>query len=184
MPPNDDTPVEVLAEGNYFRFLRQGRWESIEPKGFSDVVLIVPLLVDERIVLIEQYRIPIDGTVIELPAGLVGDETHLRGESIEMAARRELIEETGFEAGRIDILSQGPPSPGSNSVIVTILLARDLRKVGPGGGDATEDIRVHEVPLADIDAWLTDRQAHGAVVDLKLYTGLYLLDAHRRRESR
>jgi ADP-ribose pyrophosphatase len=183
MTHSSDIPMEVLAEGTYFRFLRQGRWESIQPKCFSDVVLIVPLLEEERIVLIEQYRIPVAGPVIELPAGLVGDETHFQGESIEAAARRELIEETGYEADRIDILSQGPPSPGSNSVVVTILLARDLRKVGPGGGDASEEIRVHEVSLADLDAWLTARRAEGAVVDLKLYAGLYLLDVHRRREA-
>lgn len=184
MTDDRHAPIDVLAEGRYFRFLRQGNWESIQPKCFSDVALIVPLLNDGRLLLIEQYRIPVAAPVIELPAGLVGDETHLRGESIETAARRELIEETGYEAASIDILSQGPPSPGSNSVVVTILLARDLRKVGPGGGDATEDIRVHEVALAEIDDWLTARQADGAVVDLKLYAGLYLLDAWRRRESR
>ncbi len=59
--------------------------------------------------------------------------------------------------------------------MVTFFHARGLRRVGPGGGDATESITVHEVPLAELRGWLAEKERQGAMVDPKLFAGLYLI---------
>jgi ADP-ribose pyrophosphatase len=165
---------KILADATYFRMvLEDGRWEYLEPKKFSGVVMLVAVTGEGRLVLIEQYRVPVGAWCVEIPAGLVGDETAHAGESLETAARRELLEETGYRAGRIEKLCEGAPSAGSNSVILTFFGCTELEKVGPGGGVDDEDIRIHEVPLERVDAFLASRQGDGAVVDLKVYTALH-----------
>jgi ADP-ribose pyrophosphatase len=175
-PPHPDAeqPAEILAEGEYFRFIRRGCWESIEPKKFSEVVLILPITDGGQVVLIEQYRIPAGTVVVEIPAGLVGDEAHFAEEDLATAAHRELLEETGYEATQLELLARGAPSPGSNSVMLNIFKASGLKKVAPGGGDHTEAITIHEIDRDAVDAYLARRQQEGAIVDLKVYAALYL----------
>jgi ADP-ribose pyrophosphatase len=170
----EERDKKILADATYFRMvLADGRWEYIEPKKFTGVVMLVAVTPEEKLVLIEQYRIPVGAWCVEIPAGLVGDETPHAGESLHAAAGRELEEETGYRAGRIERLCSGAPSAGSNSVILTFFGCTDLERVGPGGGVDDEDIRVHEVPLDEVDAFLAARESAGAVVDLKVYTALY-----------
>ncbi|MBN1555607.1 MAG: NUDIX hydrolase [Phycisphaerae bacterium] len=171
--PNTQDTV-VLGEGKYFTFLRTGCWEYIKPKNFTGVVLIVPITDDGKVVLIEQYRTPVGGKVIEIPAGLIGDQEHLADEDHAVGANRELHEETGYEAATMELLTNGPPSAGSNTVMLSIYKATGLKKTGPGGGDHTEDITVHEVPIPELRAWLKRREAKGNIIDLKVYAGLFL----------
>ena len=124
-------------------------------------------------VLIEQYRIPLDRRVIELPAGLVGDLAENKEEGLLEAARRELLEETGYEAQSIDYLLDGPSSSGMTNEVFTLVLARDVRKVGSGGGDATEEIRVHVVALDEVDAWLASKRREGFMISPKIFAALY-----------
>lgn len=171
---NGTEEITVLGEGKYFTFLRKGQWEYIQPKNFTGVVLIVPITDDGKIVLVEQYRVPMGAKVIEIPAGLIGDQAHLAGEDHVRGALRELHEETGYEAERMELLTCGAQSAGSNAVMLSVFKATGLRKTGPGGGDHTEDIVVHEVPLSEVRSWLERRRAAGNVIDLKVYAGLYL----------
>jgi ADP-ribose pyrophosphatase len=173
MSHSNEQPT-VLGEGNYFTFLKEGNWEYIRPKKFTGVVLIVPITDDGKVVLIEQYRTPMRRKVIEIPAGLVGDQEHLADEDHAAGASRELHEETGYEAERMELLTAGPPSAGSNTVMLSIYKATGLKKTGPGGGDHTEDITVHEVPIPELRAWLKQRETMGNVIDLKVYAGLFL----------
>jgi ADP-ribose pyrophosphatase len=173
MSHSDEQPT-VLGEGKYFTFLRKGQWEYIQPKNFNGVVLIVPITDDGKVVLIEQYRTPMGTKVIEIPAGLIGDQDHLADEDHAAGANRELHEETGYEADHMELLTSGAPSAGSNTVILSIFKATGLRKTGPGGGDHTEDITVHEVPIPELRAWLKHREAQGNIIDLKVYAGLFL----------
>ncbi len=163
----------VVAEGKYFRFMLEDRWEYLEPRNFTGVVLIVPVTDDGKLVMIEQYRTPLAARVIEIPAGLAGDEPDRQDEPLPAVAKRELLEETGYEAGRMDFLTEGTASPGTNSVILTVFGATGLKKIAPGGGVDTEDITVHEVPLGDVPAWLEEKRARGAIIDLKVYAGLH-----------
>ena len=136
-----------------------------------------------RLLLIEQHRIPFQRPVIELPAGLVGDPGSPKDEPVLDAARRELLEETGYEARRIVELAGGPVSAGLSNERVTIVYAGGLRRRSAGGGTGSESIRVHEVPLAEVDQWLADRAGRGVLIDIKIYAGLYLLSRADKKES-
>ena len=139
-------------EGRFLRLLSHRGWEWVERTNTSAAVVIAAITAERQLVLVEQYRIPLGRRVIELPAGLVGDLAETKEEDMIEAARRELLEETGYEAATIDALLDGPSSSGLTNEVFTLLLARNARRVGPGGGDATEDIRVHVAPLDAIDA--------------------------------
>ena len=158
--------------GHHLGLKEKDGWEYAFRTDASGVVVLVPVTDNGELVLVEQYRAPVDNRVIELPAGLVGDAGD-KHEDFAAAARRELIEETGFEAGTLEELLVGPVSPGMVSEIINVYLARDLNRVGPGGGDQSEDITVHLVPLAEAEAWLAARQADGLMVDHKVFAGLF-----------
>ena len=113
--------------------------------------------------------------MIELPAGLVGDVD--AGESLIVAAERELIEETGFAAREMVALAEGPIAVGVSDEMISFFHARAPKRVGAGGGDASEQITTHEVPLAELRRFLTDRAAAGLAVDPKIYAGLFLVGA-------
>jgi ADP-ribose pyrophosphatase len=164
----DDTSV-VLAEGKHLRFMRKGTWEYADRLGVTGIVAIVAITDDGKLILVEQYRPPVNNYVIELPAGLAGDEPGQADESLLAAARRELQEETGYLAGHLSILAAGPTSAGMTSEIITLVRARKLRKVAAGGGIDTAKIQVHEIPLSEVDLRLTKWTTEGKLVDLKVY---------------
>jgi len=164
---------QTLADGKFIRLVRRGKWEYASRKGISGIVAIVAVTDDGKLVLVEQDRAPVGGRVIELPAGLAGDDKAHHGEELASAARRELLEETGYEAARFERVAEGPPSAGMTDEIITFFVARGLRKAGEAKGDGSEDIAVHEVPLGEIDRWLADRKQEGRRIDLKVYAGLY-----------
>jgi ADP-ribose pyrophosphatase len=63
--------------------------------------------------------------------------------------------------------------------MITFVRAWDLEKVGPGGGDETENIVVHEVPRSEAGAWLFARAAEGYSIDPKLFAGLWFIEHGR-----
>lgn len=162
---------EQLYKGDFLRLLRREHWEYVERTNSRGVVTIVAVTGAANLLLVEQYRQPVARRVIELPAGLVGDVN--AGEKLVEAARRELIEETGYAADTVESVATGPVTAGLSNEITTFCLASGLKRVAAGGGDATEDITVHEVPLADLDSWLVARPA-GVAVDPKIHAGLRL----------
>lgn len=168
------TALENLCEGLYLRMLRREGWEYAERTNAGCAVIIVAVTPGDCVVFVEQRRIPIDARTIEMPAGLVGDVHD--DESIELAAMRELEEETGWRAGRMDLLMSGPTSAGMSNEIIAFARARELVRVGPGGGDDSEDILVHEVPRTDAAAWLHRKGQEGYSIDPKLYAGLYFIE--------
>lgn len=164
-----------LHRGRFLEMLELEGWEYVDRIGSSGVVVILAVTDANELVLVEQHRIPVGSRVIELPAGLAGDLPDAEDEDFKEAARRELLEETGYEAANIEFLCEGPPSAGLTSEIQTLLRATGLRKTGPGGGDETEDITVHAIALDELDAWLAAAAARGCLVDPKIYAGLYFL---------
>jgi ADP-ribose pyrophosphatase len=173
--------ARVIGEGRFLTLLDLGGWEYVTREAASGVVVLVAFTDDGKLVLVEQPRIPIGRRVIELPAGLVGDTGDRRDEGLVEAAQRELTEETGYRARDIVELGAGPVAVGVSDEVVTFLHARGLERVGPGGGDASEDITVHEVPLLELDAFAAAKQREGLAVDPKIYAGLYLVGAARPR---
>ncbi len=166
---------ETLGEGRFLRLLRRDGWEWVERTGTKGVVVIMALTPEGKLVLVEQLRPPVGAKVIELPAGLVGDLPENSDEAFEEAAERELLEETGYAAGSIHLRTQGPVSAGMSSEVIHFVEARELRKVGPGGGDETETIEVLEVELDRVGAWLEDQICAGAMVDPKVFAALHFL---------
>lgn len=160
--------------------MAQGRWEYVTRNTQKPAVGIVALTDDGRVILIEQYRVPVDAKVFELPAGLAGDIPGAEHEPLLDAARRELLEETGYAADRWTELTSGYTSPGLTDELAVLFLAEGLTKAGPGGGDESEDITIHEVPIEDVFEWLLGR---GARMNLKLLAGLYAAEQHLRNRS-
>ena len=166
----------TVWEGRFVRVADRDRWEYASRRDIDGIVAVVAVTDSRQLVLVEQYRPPIARTVIELPAGLAGDTEAFRGESLEQAARRELLEEAGYEARRMIHLVRGVPSPGLTDEVVDLFLAEGLTRRTRGGGDGSEDIVVHEVPVDRTAEWLAEQQRRGAFVDFKILAGLYLAE--------
>ncbi len=165
----------TLHAGRFLRLMRRGRWEYAERVNPGGAVAIVAVTPDGELLLVEQFRAPLGHPVIELPAGLVGDEAGSEAESWETAAARELVEETGWRAERFERLTEGPTTAGLSNETVILARAHDLERVGDGGGDASESITVHAVPLADVPGWLEKCERRGVPPDPKVYAGLYFI---------
>jgi ADP-ribose pyrophosphatase len=164
----------VLYEGRFLRLIKCGRWEYVERTNASGATVIVAVTDEGKLLLIEQYRVPMGRRIIELPAGLVGDVPGKETEGMATSARRELLEETGYEATEMMALTSGPPTAGLATEVVTFFRATGLRKVHAAGtGDGHEEIQLHEVPLAEAARWLEEKAAAGLMVDPKVYAGLY-----------
>jgi len=139
-------------------------WEALERVGIGGIVVMVAITPTGSILLEKQFRPPLGREVIELPAGLVDP-----GESMEAAAKRELIEETGWEAGSIDFLTEGPISTGASTEMLRAYLCTRLTHVGRNGGDDNEIIEVIDVPLPDVQDYLMTMQKAGTLIDLKVF---------------
>lgn len=167
----------VLARGKYLTLVDDHGWEYVTRAGITGIVVIVAVTDDEKLLLVEQHRPAVRKRVIELPAGLVGDGDGHAGETLQSAAMRELAEETGFAAREMELLAEGPIAVGISDETISFFHARGLTRVGPGGGDATEQITVHQVRLPRLRPFLATCAAGGLAVDPKIYAGLYLIDA-------
>lgn len=165
--------MKELHAGRYLRLVVRNGWEFVERPGIHGIVLVVAVTPGDRLLLVEQRREAVAANVLELPAGLAGDAESPASESLEEAARRELVEETGWDAAAMERLTAGPPSAGVTSEIVTFFRARGLSRVGAGGGIEGEAITVHEVPLAAVESFLAEREAGGTLVDPKVWAGLW-----------
>lgn len=168
--------TEVLHEGRWLRLLRRGHWEYAERTHPGGAVIIVAVTNEERILFVEQWREAIRCKTIEMPAGLIGDLAGNRDESAIQAAQRELLEETGYRAARIAYVMAGPSSSGMSNEIIAFVRARDLVREHAGGGDATEDIVVHEIARGEAPRWLAQKMREGYSIDPKLFAGLYFLE--------
>lgn len=175
-PPSDFAGNrETLYEGQWLRLVRRGNWESCErTHGQGMAVIIIACTPADEVLFVEQYRVPLGARTIEMPAGLVGDD-HAH-DTLESAARRELVEETGWEPASVEVLLIGPTSSGMSNERIAFVRALDLTQVGTGGGVDNEDITVHAVPRSQAAAWLMSKQREGFELDLKLWAGLWMLE--------
>lgn len=174
---------ELLHRGRFISLVKRGHWEYATRNKISGIIAILAITPENKMVLVEQFRPPVGKRVIEIPAGLAGDIAGSENEDLAAAAARELEEETGYRAGKIEMIISGAASAGICDELITLYRATDLKKIGDGGGDASEDITVHEVPLDDVEAYLRHRAADGVIVDLKVFTALYFASRQEKRRS-
>lgn len=156
---------EIVWQGQFITAKKRGKWEYVSrARGIHAAVILA--IDDGHAILVEQYRVPLECTCLELPAGLVGDESE--GEEEEAAAIRELEEETGYRAARMVRLGRFHSSPGMVSEAFTLLRADGLERTGEGGGVGGEEIVVHRVPLAQVPSFVAAKRAEGCAIDVKL----------------
>ena len=160
-----------IARGRFLSLKVRGRWEFVERTNASEIVAVIAVTPEKELILVEQYRPPVESRVIELPAGLVGD---VEGDdSVEEAGGRELLEETGYRAGSLMALFKGPISAGLSTEILTVVKADDLEREHEGGGVEGEDIQVHRIPVSEVKQWLLNAPV---MVDPKVFAALIFLD--------
>lgn len=180
-------------QGRFLEFLEykdeRVTWEFVRRPRSIQGVTIVAATKKNKIVVVEQYRIPFGKLVIELPAGLVGDCDS--NDAPEMAARRELREETGYACEEVETICAGALLPGLTDEINTLCWAKQLRasefedatdaaqvyvhEQSHGNEAESERIQVYDIPLAGAEAWLKNQQVRGKIVDLKVLLGVYFL---------
>lgn len=154
-----------MWSGKFIVTKRRGPWEYVgRARGIGAAVILA--VEDGHVLLVEQYRVPLQARCLELPAGLIGDETE--DEDVAVAAARELEEETGYRAERIEIIGTFASSPGMVSETFTLVRAHGLTKVSDGGGVPGEDITVHRVPIANLPGFIADKRRNDVVIDVKL----------------
>jgi len=163
---------DVLWQGKYLEVRRDGTWEFAARVGGIGAAVILATTTAGEIVLVEQLRRAFGRPVIELPAGLIGDDGDF---DPAIAAARELAEETGFTATEWTPIGDFATSAGMSSETFTLFRARGLTRSGSGGGVDGEDITVHVVPLAEVPAWLDIARTRGCVIDSRLIVALGLI---------
>jgi ADP-ribose pyrophosphatase len=165
---------ETLYTTKWIGLHRIDHWDFIERPNAAACVGILAVTDDDEVVLVEQFRIPVQQRVIEIPAGLLGDEPAHQGETIAAAAGRELLEETGFRATAVTPLLSSPTSAGMTSEFTHLFLATGLVREHQGGGTGNEDIAVHLVPCDQVRSWLhRQQQERGVAVDFKIHAALW-----------
>lgn len=170
----ENSEEEVIGEGKWLRLRKVGKWEWVQRVNTTGVCGLYAFTDANEVVLVEQPRPPLGGArVLEIPAGLVGDIVGQEDEANELAAQRELIEETGYESAALRHIVEAPSCPGITEETITLYVARKLKKVGPGGGDESEDIEVHLVPMDEFNAFIAERIKQGTWIDPKVFAVPY-----------
>ena len=165
--PDIDAPEEIAWQGDWITAKKRGRWEYVSRA--REIRAAVILAVENgEILLVEQYRVPLGKRCLELPAGLIGDDDGGEDDDPLSAAKRELLEETGYEAAHWQEVGEFYSSPGMVSESFTLLKATGLTRVGPGGGIGGENITVHRVKLSEFPGILDDFRRGDVGIDTRL----------------
>ena len=165
--PDAEAPEEVVWQGKYVAAKVRGRWEYVgRTRNIRAAVILA--VEDGHVLLVEQYRVPMGKQSLELPAGLIGDEEGSESEDDLAAAGRELEEETGYRAGKLEDCGEYYSSPGMVSERFTLVRASKLTKVGEGGGTESENIIVHRVALDNLQEFIAEKRAEGCGIDVRM----------------
>lgn len=140
---------------------RTGEIREMQALHFPDWVLILALTSQEEVVMVRQYRHGIERVCLELPGGLVDPND----DSPELSARRELLEETGYQANEIALVGECCPQPAILTNKCLFYLAPNAVRVQDQNLDAGEDIEILEIPLKEIPLKIKSAEIdHGMVL--------------------
>lgn len=179
----------ILHEGRFLRLAElEGltpsgipfTWEIVERVNARGIVVVVPVreMGSEKLfIFVRHWRAPLDSWVIEFPAGL-----NDKNEDLELVARRELKEETGYEAQNLIPLGTFPASGGISSEKLTCYLATGLLKTGEPQLEPLEELEVMEIPFKEVKKRLFETQQRGDYVDLKVYALVELASTRLQME--
>lgn len=174
--------ITSLHEGRYLSLREIDDWEFAVRPNATGVVGIFALTTDRQVILVEQYRRPVQARVMEICAGLIGDEEEFAGEAIIDCAARELIEETGYTAGKMTHLLSSPTSAGMTDETTHFFFAEECVKTAKGGGVGGENITTHLVPLDHLNDFLAKAAQRGVLIDFKIHACLGGLNLLKNRE--
>ena len=163
-----DEPEQIQWQGKFITARTRGKWEYVTRARGIRAAVILAIDAEDHVLLVEQYRVPLGKACLELPAGLIGDDDSSPDEDPAAAAARELEEETGYRAERIEVIGEFYSSPGMVSESFTLVRAYGLTQVGPGGGTENEDITVHRVALAHLSQFVEMARSRGLGIDVRL----------------
>ena len=148
-------------EKKQVRSPRTAKVHEVQAIQFPDWVLILALTIDQKVVMVRQYRHGIERVCLELPGGLVSPAD----DSPELSAQRELLEETGYRADEIILLGECFPQPAILSNKCLFYLAKNAAEVQPQQLDSGEDIEIIKIPLQEIPARIKNKEIdHGMVI--------------------
>lgn len=164
----NENQEQVVWHGKFITAKVKGKWEYVSRSRGIKAAVILAIDDDDHILLVEQFRVPLGRPCLELPAGLIGDDDSAPDEDVVTAAVRELEEETGYTAARMEIAGEFYSSPGMISESFTLLRAYGLSRIGPGGGVEGEDITVHRVALSDLPQFVEAARNRGLGIDVRL----------------
>jgi ADP-ribose pyrophosphatase len=161
-------PERIEWSGKFITARTRGKWEYVTRARGIRAAVILAIDDDDHVILVEQYRVPLGKVCLELPAGLIGDVDSSPDEDPTAAAARELEEETGYHADRIEVIGEFYSSPGMVSESFTLVRAHGLTKVSAGGGTDSEDITVRRVALSHLPQFVEMARSRGLGIDVRL----------------
>ncbi|MFM5892972.1 MAG: NUDIX hydrolase [Novosphingobium sp.] len=161
-------PERIEWSGKFITTRTRGKWEYVTRARGIRAAVILAIDEDDHVLLVEQFRVPLGKPCLELPAGLIGDNDSSPDEDPTAAAARELEEETGYRADRIEVIGEFYSSPGMVSESFTLVRAHGLTKVSEGGGTDSEDITVHRVALPHLPQFVEMARSRGLGIDVRL----------------
>jgi ADP-ribose pyrophosphatase len=153
--------INFFHKGKFLEFVEQDGYEFVRRNRGSGVVTILAETPDREILLIEQTRIPMGRRVLEFPAGLVGDD---QPESEIEAVKRELLEETGYEAIDIHKLFNVASSSGLTNEIISMYAVHTGEQVTNNLGVGHEDIILHKIREEIFSEWVLEKTLSGELL--------------------
>ncbi|EUJ32114.1 hypothetical protein MFLO_08022 [Listeria floridensis FSL S10-1187] len=155
--------------------LPNGEKSSREIVKHPGAVAVIPLLETGEIILVEQFRKPLEKTIVEIPAGKMEPN-----EAKEITARRELEEETGYSCGDLEYLTSFYTAPGFSDELLHIYLARDLMKMKkPLAQDEDEFINLLSVSLEEAKQLIAEQ----VIYDAKTMYAIQFLELNKLKNE-